>query len=663
MRSLPSFAMLSLLIAACDSGDAEPAPDAGVLDGSGGTDDFTGRCIEGVVAGDTPYFVERTEEWGLVEAGVQGVRMNVVDVDSDGWPDVLVRRGGTRVESYADDGQRSTWLLRNTGDGRFEDITLQSGIAQMRTALDDQTIGRPIDVPVFGDIDNDGRQDVYTGISTADTSVTRGETSEILVGFGDTQFGLLGSDGAVRRPDEIDAVAGTTLVDVDLDGDLDLFVAHHNYEANGSTTFAQDRLYLNDGTGEFTEVTTEFGLETRDWVELSDLNEALAHSRAWSAAACDLNNDMRPELLVASYGRAPNHLWQAGGQSAAVPYANVSISSGYAFDNDQSWSDNQFAACFCQENPGEEGCGEAITPAIGCTQPNWRHTSDREPYRLGGNSGATLCADIDNDGWVDLVTTEIRHWWAGGGADGSAILRNLGQDNVQFERVDRDQSGFVVPHPAEPSWDEGHMTGAILDIDNDGWQDIYIGGSDYPGNFGLMYRQTGPMQFERLPIESYFEHNRSHGVAVADFDRDGDLDMLIGHSRARCDAGAPNNCYETSQVRMFENQSGETTNWVQIDLQGVTANRDAIGARVVIETGDGMSQTRYVQSGFGHYGAQNDRVVHVGLGSSCEANVRVYWPDLEGSVSEATLRSGGLYTWVQGQTPFVEPESDSMQEQ
>lgn len=643
--------LLSLIVGACGADEPSPSADAGAVDGSGDAAGPVGRCVSPDWVQGAAYFEERTDEWGLVELGVQGVRMNVVDVDADGWPDVLVRRGGTRVESYAADGQRSTWLLRNTGDGRFEDITLASGIAQMRTAAGDQTRGRPIDVPVFGDIDNDGRQDVYTGISTADPAVTEGETSELMVGFGETQFGLLGSDGAVRRPDDIDAVAGATLADVDLDGDLDLFVAHHNYESNGSTIFAQDRLYLGDGAGEFAEATTDFGLQTQDWQALSDLNDALAHSRAWSAAACDLNNDMRPELLVASYGRAPNHLWQANGPSAAVPYRNASVSSGYAYDEDRSWEDNQFAACFCQQNPSEEGCENAITPAISCTQPNWRHASDREAYRLGGNSGATLCADLDNDGWQDLVTTEIRHWWAGEGADGSAILRNAGEDSVRFERVDRESSGFVVPHPAEPSWDEGHMTGAILDVDNDGWQDVYIGGSDYPGNFGLLYRQTGPMQFELLDVEEYFEHNRSHGVAVADFDRDGDLDMLIGHSRARCDANAPNNCYESSQVRFFENQTAGRTNWVQLDLQGVAANRDAIGARVEVETADGMTQTRWVQSGFGHYGAQNERVVHVGLGAACEATVRVYWPDAAGSMDEATVSSGVRYAWVQGAAP------------
>lgn len=600
------------------------------------------------------YFVERTQEWGLQELEVQGVRLSVVDLDHDGWPDLLARRGGTRVESYEADGQRSTWLLRNTGS-RFDDVTRQSGLVRMRSAPDDELRGRPLDVPTFGDIDNDGRVDVYTGISTADRAVSGGETSELMVGFGDAQFGLVGSDSAVRRADEVDAVAGATFADVNLDGFLDLWVAHHNYDRGGSTVFAQDRLYLNDGAGEFSEVTVEAGLQTLDWNDVDDLNMALAHSRAWSAAACDLNNDLRPELLVASYGRAPNHLWRADGAGDGVTYVNESVASGYAYDGDRTWQDNQFAACFCQANPDEDGCSDAIRPAIGCDQLNWQHGTDREAFRLGGNSGATVCADLDNDGFLDLVTTEIRHWWAGAGSDGSAILRNLGDPLVRLERLERSATGMEVPHPTGQSWDEGHMTAVVFDFDNDGWQDIYLGGSDYPGNFGLLYRQVAPLQFELLDTAEYFAHNRSHGVAWADFDRDGDLDLVVGHSRSRCAAGEPNDCYETSQVRFFENQSAESTNWIQLDLQGVTANRDAVGAQVRVTLPGGEVLTRHVQSGYGHYGAQNDRIVHIGLGAECEVDVEVRWPDATGSAQVARLRGGVRYRWVQGQAPELAP--------
>lgn len=654
MRGSSDWLLVVLILqsVACAPDEAADSPQDAATDPTDGSAEAPLVCA--VPAEVSPWFVERTEEWALRELGVQGVRLSVVDIDHDGWPDLLARRGGTRVESYEPDGQRSTWLLRNTGSG-FEDVTQQSGLVRLRNAPQDDTRGRPLDVPTFGDIDNDGRVDVYTGVSTADVAVTEGETSELMVGFGDGEFGLVGSDSAVRRPDEVDAVAGATFADVDLDGFLDLWVAHHNYDRGGSTVFAQDRLYLNDGTGEFTDATLQVGLQTAEWNELDDLNQALAHSRAWSAAACDLNNDLLPELLVASYGRAPNHLWRAEASGEAVSWVNESVASGYAYDASQRWQDNQFAACFCQSNPTAEGCAEAVEPAIGCDQQNWQHSTDREAFRLGGNSGATVCADLDNDGYLDLVTTEIRHWWAGSGSDGSAILRNLGDPLVRLERLERSATGMEVPHPTGQSWDEGHMTAAVFDFDNDGWQDIYLGGSDYPGNYGLLYRQVAPMQFELLDTSEYFAHNRSHGVAWADFDRDGDLDLVVGHSRARCAANEPNDCYETSQVRFFENQAAGSTNWIQLDLQGVTANRDAIGAQVRVTLPGGEVLTRHVQSGYGHYGAQNDRNVHIGLGTECEVDVEVRWPDSAGTVSTARLRGGARYRWVQGAAPEPAP--------
>ena len=72
-------------------------------------------------------------------------------------------------------------------------------------------------------------------------------------------------------------------------------------------------------------------------------------------------------------------------------------------------------------------------------------------------------------------------------------------------------------------------------------------------------------------------------------------------------------------------------NFVQLVLEGAEGtNRFAIGARVEIEAG-GSTQTREVSGGYGHYGAQDERPLHVGLGEACEATVTVHWPSARSS--------------------------------
>lgn len=656
MTRLPLLALLGLLSACSAGGERGERPDAGSGDmscGPGKPEALPpGECRNGARWGaGQKAFREVTAEWGLEALEVQGTRLSVADLDGDGWPDLVVRRGGVDSDDFSPGGWRSTWVLRNDGN-KVVDVTWASGLLATRTQAD-PNVGRPAEVWAFADVDNDGDVDVYTGIATDNASKTLGETSELLINHGDGTFFLAGAANPVRRAGEIDSPASASFVDFDRDGFVDLWVPQHGHSTATGFEFAQDRLWKGTGTGNFTDAVEAAGLVTEDWVDIPTINEARAHSRAWSGAACDLNGDGLPELLAASYGRAPNHLWQAEPrEDGTVGYVNRSVASGYAYDADFGWQDNQFAACFCQANPTAQGCGPVAPPLISCTQQNWNHASDREPFRLGGNSGTTVCADLDSDGAIDLVTTEIKHWWAGSGSDGSEILLNTGERDARFLRPGRGPTGLVVPHETEGGWDEGIITAAVFDFDNDGRPDIYLGASEYAGNRGRLYHQTVEhLTFEPVPIADGIDHHRSHGVAIADFDRDGDEDIIVGHSRSRCDASSPANCYPTTQVRMFENLAGDESNWVQLDLEGCGgSNRSAIGARVTVAA-DGRMQTKEVGAGYGHYGQQDDRVLHFGLGAACEAEVTVRWPDAVQSAQVFKVNAGHRYKVRQGDQP------------
>lgn len=591
-------------------------------------------------AGVWPYtggFTDATGSWGLSE--VRGGRMSAADLDGDGYPDLIVSDVTSHTRDDFAAGERYHYVLFNregVGGGRtFVDGTQESGLFAPRDGGD---AGRAAQIHVFGDVDNDGDTDVFSGSfydgNASDTDP--GDRSELMLSNGDGTFTMAAQSDI--HVDDGYATAGASFTDANGDGLLDLWVVGW-YERYGYLYAEQDRLYLGQGDGTFRDETEDAGLEMKRGFNTGDWEDGAARRPAFGATACDLNGDTWPDLLASNYGRSWNQQWMNDG---AALFTDTSMESGFAADDNLDYSDNQYYRCYCEvygcdPDPGAASLADCETYAA-YWAPGW----DDQPHRLAGNSFSTACGDVDNDGDNDLLTSEIVHWHIGQSSDPSELLLNDGAG--AFSRPGNDSNGLARTWPSS-SWNAGDLYTAFADLDLDGWKDVLVASSDYEDTRLFAWRQVAPGQFEEVGETVGLDHPWPAGLVVADFDLDGDLDVVTGSSYAR--GGSP---WTEREVHLYENQlSGG--NHLRLTLEGEAANRAGVGARVEVRAGD-LVQTYEVSGGYGHFGMHQDLALTIGLGEACSADeIVVTWPGGEVDTYSGVLAN---YAVVLGQGGAVE---------
>jgi Flp pilus assembly protein TadD/peroxiredoxin len=529
--------------------------------------------------------------------------VSVGDADGDGLDDLYV----------AQPAGMPNRLFRNRGDSTFEDITDNARVG----VLDDTAQS------LFADVDNDGDQDLVLATATQPL---------LFVNDGSARFTPV--PDAFRSAQPLQGLlTSISMADYDRDGFLDLYLCVYSYffgagedKAGTPAPYYDARngppavLFRNDGRGRFVDATEESGLAAG--------NNQYHFAAAWA----DYDEDGWPDLLVANDFGTKNLYRNLGRRDGRVTFEDAAAAAG-VLDHGAGMS----AAFFDYDNDGRldiytgnmwsaPGLRVTASPSFMAGEtPDVRalyrrHVRGNSLFRnLGGGrfEDRTIAAraaigrwawssdtlDFDNDGWDDLYV-----------ANGMLTRRN--------EAPGGDLEGFfwrqVVAHSPRT-----RMPGTPYD---DAWRAInqlLIHGSIASRQRNVFLRNDGQGGFDEIAGALGLDLDQDgRSFALIDLDRDGDQDLVLLAAR------------QAPQLRIFRNDFASVAaeggrrdgaRSIAVRLMGTRSNRDAIGARVIIET-DRLRRTKVVQAGSGFL-SQHSKEQVIGLGPSQRvAKLTIVWP-------------------------------------
>ncbi|MCK8494514.1 VCBS repeat-containing protein [Spirosoma sp. RP8] len=535
-----------------------------------------------------------------------GNGVGVGDFNGDGQPDLFFSGNTVPHKLYLNKADRAT------GRWHFDDVTERAGVAGNGTWATGVSVA---------DVNGDGRLDVYVCHSGKYPAAKL--VNELFINEGVTDGVPRFRERAKEFGLDLPGTQSTqsAFFDYDRDGDLDVFVLNHSnhtynpflntrkIRATPDMRFG-NRLLRNDAN-QFTDVTLaegivnnplNFGLgvgvsdlngdgwpdlyTTSDYTEQDclylnqhdgaghhtgfkeSLRTAMTHTSKFSMG-CDLadyNNDTLPDVVTLDMLPEDNHRQKMLKGPDEYDSYQMLIDSGYF---------RQQMRNMLQLNRGSDSRQQVrfseIGQMAGVASTDW--------------SWSALLADLDNDGWKDLFVT-------------NGYLRDF---------TDLDFMKYTVAEAKLEEAAKGNLNFQTVDL-------VRKMPSNRPTNYA--FRNNRDLTFSNQSANWGLTIPAVSGAAAyADFDGDGDLDLIV--------------CKQNEPVALYRNNAEKNrseAHFLRIRLQGKGANTQAVGARIVLETTDGRQlQEAYPVRG---YQASVEPTIHFGLGK--QATVRrltVYWPD------------------------------------
>lgn len=474
---------------------------------------------------------------------VQGQRLPLDDIACD--LDGCLRARAFRNDVIGPDG--------STGQLRFTDITEASGLSATGYGMGVAT----------GDIDNDGRIDVY------------------LTNFGSNQLWRNISDENGIRFENITEHSGTddprwstsaSFSDLDGDGLLDLFVTNYveyrfenhkvcrmpggqpNYCGPQSYQGQTDSFFHNTGSLQFNDISGPAGL-------LGSPSSGLG------VVVADLDRDGRPDVYVANDMR-PNFFWHHLGENS-LRFDNIALLSGSAVAMDGRAQASMGLVAGDIDNDGDDDLfmthlrADTNTLYLNDGRGGFVDASSRSGLAapsLSYTGFGTVLIDLDNDGWLDIVV-----------ANGAVSI---------IEQQAREGSTYPLAEPNQVFYNRGG--GDFIDISQS------VGGN-----------------LTRLEV--------SRGLAVGDIDNDGLSDVVLSNNQG--------------PVRLLLNRTMTDHHWLGLRLLTADGKRDALGAIVIATLADGRQLRRRAATDGSYLSANDPRVlVGLGDQDQAVA-IEIQWPD------------------------------------